>query len=167
MKNKNFLLLGIIVLLVVVLLVVNGIPYVIKWMASNCEINLTKISIEDTKLILVLEMKNNNPIALDVDALDYELFANDNKVGTGNLQEGQKIRVESGQSTKFEIPLQVSGLGVLSAALEMLASNNIEYHIKGTIVLNTMFGKISYPLDIKKEGVAVLSGLRLQVSNDS
>lgn len=156
MKNKNFFLWVIVVVLVISLLVFNGIPYVKKWMASNCEVDLNGISMEGTKLILVLELENKNPVAVDIDALDYELYGNANKFGTGNLQEGEKIRVESGKSTKLELTVQVSGLGVLSTALEMLASNNIEYHVKGYIDFNTMLGKISYPFDIKKEGVTVL-----------
>lgn len=157
MKKKNFLLWSIVVLLAIALLAINGIPYVTKWMASNCEVHLTGISMQGAKLILVLELKNNNPVALDIDTLDYELFANANKIGTGNLEPGQKIYVESGQSTKFELPLQVSGLGVLSTVLEMLASNkDVEYHVKGNIVFNTLLGKISYPLDLKEKGVTVL-----------
>jgi len=106
-------------------------------------------------ITLNLDMKNNNPVSVDIAGMDYKLFANANQIGTGCLSEGQNIRIKAGESTKLELPLHVSGLGLLSTAIDMLSSKEMEYRINGHIILNTMIGKINYPLDIRGKELSV------------
>ena len=109
------------------------------------EINITKLSMLNADLAIILSVKNPNNINFDVKNLKYSLDINSKTVTSGTLKE--KILVKGKETTMVSVPLRILYKDILGSALTLmlLKKDGVPYLVKGSVEL----GPFTIPFDDK------------------
>lgn len=99
---------------------------------------------------VVLGVKNPNPVAAVLDKFDYEMFLQDQSVGTGALP--KDFRVEAGGSQEMVLPFAITydslAKPVLDSIQAALQSKEIGVGVKGVSHLSTPIGTLDFPMQV-------------------
>lgn len=107
------------------------------------EIHITKLSVLNADLEIVLSVKNPNNINFDVKNLKYALDINDKTVTSGTMKE--KVLVKGKETTMVSVPLRVNYKDILSSAFMLLQKEGVPYLVKGSVEI----GPFTIPFDDK------------------
>lgn len=107
------------------------------------EIHITKLSILNANLEIILSVNNPNNINFDVKNLKYSLDINSKTVTTGTMKE--RVLVKGKETTMVAVPLQINYKDILSSALMLLQKDGVPYTVKGSVEV----GPFTIPFDDK------------------
>ncbi|XP_019440934.1 PREDICTED: uncharacterized protein LOC109346036 [Lupinus angustifolius] len=112
------------------------------------KIQFERFSFEETVALLHLKLDNKNDFDLDLNALDYEVWLGDVRIGGAKLAKSAKLE-KSGISS-IDIPITFRPKDFGSALWDMIRGRGTAYAMKGHIDVDTPFGAMKLP--ISKEG---------------
>lgn len=95
---------------------------------------------------VTLNVANPNTIAATLDSLDYDLYLEGVKVGSGVMSES--FSVPAGESKKLVVPISVPYAGLPSAAMQAILNRRVLMTLKGTGHIDTPLGKFDYPIEL-------------------
>jgi LEA14-like dessication related protein len=136
----------------------------VLWTGAGCSVekreNLKKcefeidgleiVTLNFSKLDLLVHVSARNPNASDVivDRLEFELFTGERKVAAGRHHEN--IIIPAGERKVLKLEVSTTPGQVGSTLFQALLSGGaMDYRVRGTVYLDTVFGEIPYPLDIE------------------
>lgn len=97
---------------------------------------------------VTLNVNNPNTIAATLDSLDYDVFIEGTKVGSGVVSED--FSVPAGETKKLEMPISVPYTGLPTAALQAILNRRMLMTLKGTGHIDTPLGKFDYPIELSQ-----------------
>lgn len=98
-------------------------------------------------LNLVLQVQNPNPVTARLDRLDYDVFLEGAKVGSGRM--AQDFAVSAGARKELVIPVHVPYQGLPEAALQAIQARRAALRLAGTSHVSTPLGAIAYPVEVQ------------------
>ena len=109
---------------------------------------LKDIGFSGATVNLSLSMYNPNDITATLDRADYDLWFNENYLGSGITQKRVDIPPLESRiaATDFDLDFGGAGSSIISAITEGKAS----WRISGTAYYDTIFGTMNIPFDITK-----------------
>ncbi|HEY9856783.1 MAG TPA: LEA type 2 family protein [Stenomitos sp.] len=99
-------------------------------------------------LRIVLKVTNPNPLTARLDKLDYDVFLEGTKVGTGTM--AQDFAVDANTSKELTLPVHVPYQGLPEAALKAIQARQAALRVAGTSHLSTPLGTLSYPIEVSR-----------------
>jgi len=118
---------------------------------ENVEITLEKVQVQNISLSgaslkLFLNMYNPNDITTTLDRADYEIWFNDNSLGTGSINKRVDIPPLESRTVDTDFSLSFQGIG--QSVISALTENEMTWRISGIAYYDTIFGPIEIPFDI-------------------
>lgn len=107
------------------------------------EIHITKLSLMNADLSIVLSVKNPNNINFDVKNLKYALDLNSKTVTSGTMKE--KVLVKGKETTMVSVPIRILYKDIIGSALMLLQKEGVPYLVKGSVEV----GPFTIPFDDK------------------
>lgn len=107
------------------------------------EIHITKLSLLNADLAVVLSVKNPNNINFDVKNLKYSLDIDSKTVTSGTMKE--KILVKGKETTTVSVPIRILYKDIISSALMLMQKEGVPYLVKGSVEV----GPFTIPFDDK------------------
>lgn len=95
------------------------------------EVRVSKLSVLNADLEVVLEVKNPNSIDFDVKSLKYSLDINSKTVTSGTMKE--KVIVKGKETTYVSVPIRILYKDIFSSALMFLKQDGLPYKVKGSV----------------------------------
>jgi LEA14-like dessication related protein len=112
------------------------------------KIQFESFSFEETVALLHLKLDNKNDFDLGLNALDYEVWLGEVRIGGADLAKSAKI--EKSGISYIDIPITFRPKDFGSALWDMIRGKGTGYTMKGHIDVDTPFGAMKLP--ISKEG---------------
>jgi LEA14-like dessication related protein len=106
-------------------------------------------SLNDATINLAWELKNPNPVGIELATLQYALFVEDKQVVAGAPPAG--LRIPAQGKTDLIFPANVKFQDIAPVLETFLNKDNARYRAQGTIGIDTPIGIVSLPL--QKEGL--------------
>lgn len=115
-------------------------------------LEVNEISTEQIDLNITFDIYNPNDVTVELERMDYEIYANDVRVASGSFEEPLEIPPNEEVRTSTNVVAPVST--VPSAILSILMEGGANWTIEGTMYFNTPDGTIeqSFSRDIEREG---------------
>lgn len=109
-------------------------------------VSLSQIELSGIKLGILLDMYNPNEVTATLDKASYEIWFNDNSLGSGTIDQLTDIPPYTSREVKtnFEISYIEAGETVITA----LTEEEHIWRIKGVAHYETVMGTIDIPFDI-------------------
>ena len=107
------------------------------------KVRISKLSISNADLEVILEVQNPNNIDFDVKNIRYSLDINSKTVTTGTMKE--KVIVKAKEKTEVSLPVQVLYKDLVSSALLLLQKDGMPYRVQGSVEI----GPFTIPFDDK------------------
>lgn len=98
-------------------------------------------------MTVVLEVTNPNPLTARLDRLDYELFLEGSRVGTGTM--ARDFAVAPGATEELSLPVHIPYQGLPEAALKAIQARRADLKVTGTSHLSTPFGALAFPVEVR------------------
>ena len=111
-------------------------------------VNVKDIGFSGATLDLVFRMYNPNDITATLDRADYDLFLNDNYVGTGQIFQRVDIPAFSSRTVHSEFNLSFGG--VAQSLVSALIEGKTTWRVSGTAYYDTLLGTINVPFDFTR-----------------
>ena len=105
---------------------------------SGIEVN--GISSEAIDLNITLDIYNPNDVTARLERMDYNVYANDVRVGSGSFEESVEIPSNEGRRTSTNFVAQLSS--VPSAILNALVIGEVLWSVEGVVYFGTPLGTI-------------------------
>ena len=106
-------------------------------------LSLTKVDLE-----LGMNVDNPNIFGFDMSKLDYRISIAGQEVATGLAN--QVAQVPKKGKGSIALPISLSFLGAASAVRSAITGQTVDCAISGATDLNTQFGQVRLPLDLKQ-----------------
>lgn len=97
-------------------------------------------------LQVTLNVTNPNTIAATLDSLDYDVYLEGTKVGSGVIRD--TFSVPAGESKKLVVPISVPYAGLPNAVMQAIMNRRLLMTLKGTGHIDTPIGKFDYPVEL-------------------
>lgn len=116
------------------------------------EFQINEISSEQIDLTIIVDIYNPNDVTVELERMDYDIYANDVRIASGSFEEPLEIPAGENVSTPTNIVAPVST--VPSAILSILTEGEANWTIEGTMYFNTPDGTIeqTFSREISREG---------------
>jgi LEA14-like dessication related protein len=111
-------------------------------------VRLGALSIDGSRLLIQLGIRNPNRFTLSATHTEYKLFVDDTIV-VGQGQSNDSVSVAPHDSTSIVLPLDVAWSDLTQAGGGALTAGEVNYRIVGKITANTPIGAHAIPLDAK------------------
>ncbi len=108
--------------------------------------NAHNFTFSDVKVDFDLKAQNPNDVDAMLDRLDYTFYVNQTDVFSGTT--GKGLKIPAGKSEKFTTTITLQYTKVGDAIIEALKFKTASYSIKAKAYIKTLFGEISYPVNI-------------------
>lgn len=95
---------------------------------------------------VVLKVTNPNSVDARLDQLDYDLYLEGQKVGSGAMTED--FAVPAGATDTLILPVKIKYQGLPSLATEAMQKRQANVTLKGVSHLDTPFGRLDYPVEL-------------------
>jgi LEA14-like dessication related protein len=119
------------------------------------DIKLSKCSLTDMDLIVVIEVNNPNRFNFTIKSLQYSVYLNDGEIGKGGLD--KELLIPALSATKIQMPVH-AGFRDLGAGIKAIfTGDEIPYKIEGSASILSVFGSSKLPFS--KEGRVNLQNL--------
>lgn len=104
-----------------------------------------ELSLARAKAVLDLAIGNANEFPVDLNALNLDLALG----GVPVVQTGvrQALKFAAGQQRKVEVPVEFTPSSLGLGAFRMLTGAGAQYGLKGSLLTETPFGPLNFPLD--------------------
>lgn len=99
-------------------------------------------------LNLILKVTNPNPLTARLDRLDYDVYLEGTKVGTGAMT--QDFAVSANTNKELLLPVHIPYQGLPEAALKAIQARRAAMRVAGTSHLSTPLGTLSYPVEVSQ-----------------
>jgi LEA14-like dessication related protein len=113
-------------------------------------------------MIAELNIKNPNSFDIETDSISYELEASDpgnatnwSRVSLGTYN--QRVRIDEGDATEVEIPIEFSYAGLSGAASGIIDRGTFNYRIRGNVFVREPLRRT---VPFSKNGNVSLAGAR-------
>ena len=115
-------------------------------------LEINEISTEQIDLTITVNIYNPNDVTVELERMDYDIYANDVRIASGSFEDPLEIPPEQTVSTTTNIVAPVST--VPSAILSILMEGEANWTIEGTMYFNTPDGTIeqTFSREIQREG---------------
>lgn len=98
-------------------------------------------------LKILLDVRNPNAVTARLDRLDYEVYMEGTRVGTGAMTED--FAVEPGATKELALPVAVPYDGLPGPTLQALLTRRAHFRIKGVSHVSTPLGRMDYPFEVE------------------
>lgn len=98
-------------------------------------------------LRVILKVKNPNSVTARLDRLDYEVYLEGTKVGSGAMTDD--FSVPAGASKELPLPVAVPYAGLPEPALQAILARRAKIRVTGVSHVSTPLGRIDYPIDLE------------------
>ena len=120
---------------------------------EDIEISFSRVQIHDigfegTKLDIMLKMYNPNDITATLDKVDYDLWFNNNLLGSGTTNEKLDIPPFESKNAKTNFDLSFSGAS--TSIISAITEDKTVWRLSGIAYYDTIFGTLEIPFDISK-----------------
>jgi LEA14-like dessication related protein len=95
---------------------------------------------------VVLRVTNPNSVDARLDQLDYDLYLEGQKVGSGAMT--NDFAVPAGATDTLILPITLKYQGLPSLAIEAMQKRQANVTLKGVSHLATPFGRLDYPVEL-------------------
>jgi LEA14-like dessication related protein len=116
------------------------------------DIDINEISSEQIDLTIILDIYNPNNVTVELERMEYDLFANDVRIGSGSFEEPLEIPPfeEQRATTNFVAPVSAIPSAILNALME---GSEVKWTVEGTMFFATPTGTIeqTFSKEIQKE----------------
>ncbi|MFB3925606.1 MAG: LEA type 2 family protein [Syntrophales bacterium] len=112
------------------------------------DITVQQISLTELNLLLGMDIENPNSFDLELKALEFKLFLNDDEIGTGILQ--NELLVPKSCISAVHVPIAASYKNPGSYLKFLLGGRDLNYRLEGKAKIKSLLGTKSIPF--KKEG---------------
>ncbi len=123
------------------------VPALIKPDLSLQEIELTGVSFSSMDLAFIVKVKNPNSVGVKIEKLSYQLDLNDISLGAGELS--APIFLKASGIETIPLPFSTSFNGISNLVKMILGENEVNYQLRGKVVLSKFWIKQEFPLDSK------------------
>jgi len=110
------------------------------------EVQIQSFSLSGASLKLFLNMYNPNDITTTLDRADYEIWFNENSLGTGIID--KRVDIPPLESRTVDTDFSLSFAGVGQSVISALTEDEMTWRISGIAYYDTIFGPIEIPFDI-------------------
>lgn len=101
-----------------------------------------------TRLNLIFNVRNPNPVTATLDKLDYTVFLEGGQVATGTMPE--TFNVPAGETKQLVLPIKVPYTGLSAPVLAALNKRQATFQLKGISHLATPLGTLDFPVEATK-----------------
>jgi LEA14-like dessication related protein len=102
-------------------------------------------------LDLTIEVDNPNPVALRLDAFDFILFANDQRIANGATVDHVTVPPNGTGDVRLRAHLSYKGLKTIYRDIvNMVQGGRARYTLEGNATFDTPLGQRTYPVKIGK-----------------
>lgn len=143
----------------------NLLPWLLEYGAGRCVVSLVGLRLDQGEkggqgqsddLTLLLELRNNNPLAVTVERLDFTLYLNDRRLGAGGLAADGPSRLAAHGTTRLELPLEAGFWDLLSAGSTILMAPSLRCRVVGEAELRLWRARVRYPFDVDRVDLPLL-----------
>ena len=110
-------------------------------------VSLRSVGLQGAVLDVAFGIKNPNSFKLDVQRLQYQLFADTLLVGGG--QPENPLSVLASDSATIKLPIAVAYSGIGSVIMQLVNRGMVDYRVKGQITFGTPIGPMTRDFDQK------------------
>lgn len=115
---------------------------------ENCKLTLVDVRVGElglasAKLTLVIDIYNPGSITATLDRAEFDVYADGTYLGHGTIP--QRVDIPPNATRRISVPFEASYAGVLS-----VLKGQRTWTIKGTAYIDTPFGAIAVPFEVKK-----------------
>ncbi|MDW7731939.1 MAG: LEA type 2 family protein [Methanolobus sp.] len=116
------------------------------------DLQINEISSEQIDLTITVDIYNPNDVTVELERMDYDIYANDVRIASGSFEEPLEIPPGETVSTSTNIVAPVST--VPSAIVSALMGGEVTWTMEGTMFFNTPNGTIeqTFSREISREG---------------
>ena len=107
-------------------------------------VQVLQASIEGVELGFFFQANNPNPIGLKVERLDYEVYLDGKRLGSGSNP--RPIELPARGASSFSVTYAVSTKDVIEAGLSALGKNQHTVEVKATLGVGTPIGVLDFSL---------------------
>lgn len=104
-------------------------------------VSVSKLSLLNADLEIILSVQNPNNIDFDVKNLKYALDVDSKTITSGTFKE--KVLVKKKETTMVSVPLRILYKDILSSALLFLKQDGMPYRVQGSVEV----GPFTIPFD--------------------
>lgn len=147
---------GVIAVAIVAFFVFNGVSTEIEQRKAleNVEISLYDINLNDVgfsgiSLHLVLDMYNPNDVTATLDRADFDVWVNENFVGTGHIED--RVDIPSQTIRKATTDFDANFYGTLKSGLSAILEKQIRLKISGEAHYDTILGTLDIPFTVSRD----------------
>jgi LEA14-like dessication related protein len=102
-------------------------------------------------LDLTIGVDNPNPVALRLDAFDFVLFANEQRIANGSTADRVNIPPNGSGDVRLRAHLSYKGLKTIYRdVVDMVQGDHAHYTLEGNATFDTPLGQRTYPVKIGK-----------------
>jgi LEA14-like dessication related protein len=148
--------LGIVALLIISLFLVSCLNLIMEKPDFTIrDIKLSKCTLTEMDLILVIEVNNPNRFNFTIKSLQYSIYLNDREIGKGGLD--RELLIPALSATTIQMPIH-AGFRELGVGIKAIfTGDEIPYKIEGSASIKSVFGNSKLPFS--KEGRVNLQDL--------
>ena len=107
------------------------------------EVAITRLSLTDIHFRFGIEVQNPNSFDLDLRALEYTVYFNEQEVGRGRLD--KEVRIAKTSATLVQVPLQTDFKSLGDPLGLVLAGQDLKYKIEGAAIVKASLGTATIP----------------------
>ena len=107
------------------------------------EVAITRLSLTDIHFRFGIEVQNPNSFDLDLRALEYTVYFNEQEVGRGRLD--KEVRIAKTSATLVQVPLQTDLKSLGDPLGLVLAGQDLKYKIEGAAIVKASLGTATIP----------------------
>ena len=110
-------------------------------------VSLRSVGLQGAVLDVAFGIKNPNTFKLDVQRLQYQLFADTLLVGGG--QPDNPLSVAAKDSATIKLPISVAYSGLGGVIMQLVNRGMVDYRVKGQVTFGTPIGAMTRDFDQK------------------
>jgi len=112
------------------------------------DVNFSRVGFTSATLSIWLDMYNPNDITATLDRADYEVYLNDNYVGSGQISSKTSIPAYSSTIVKTNFDVAYSGIG--PTLISAISNQQIIVRLSGQAYYDTPFGTLTIPFSLTR-----------------
>ncbi|WP_406656454.1 LEA type 2 family protein [Methanolobus sp. ZRKC2] len=151
--RKLWIVVGVVVLLILALIVVLSFETRKEQAEAlkNTDISLSGIEVngistEKIDLNITLNIYNPNDVTARLERMDYTVYANDVRIGSGSFEEPVEIPPNERRSTSTNFVGQPTS--VTAAVISTLLTREVVWSVEGVVYFDTPLGTIEQSFDV-------------------
>jgi len=107
------------------------------------EVRISELTLSGATLTFRVQLENPNGFGITVTAFSYTIYLNDRPVASGQAPE--PISINRHSVTEFSLPLKTSFAEIENQLKSILHSDTLAYRIEGSLVVQSVFGRLTFP----------------------